>query len=96
MDLASMGESEPETSDTELIRRERRALLRVRRCTYCRRWKDLDDCTRESDHVISESMGGTWMDYRVCEACNKQANRISDERVAQVSYPPAAVPPPGT
>jgi hypothetical protein len=58
-------------------------LLRVRRCTYCRRWKNLDDYTREGDHVIPESMGGTWIDHRVCEACNKQANRIGDELVAQ-------------
>ncbi len=27
-------------------------------------------------------MGGTWIDRRVCEACNKHANRIGDELIA--------------
>lgn len=62
--------------------RQPAALLRVRRCTYCRQWKDPDAFTREGDHVIPESLGGTWIDRSVCEACNKQANRIGDELIA--------------
>jgi hypothetical protein len=60
------------------------ALRRVRRCTYCREWRDLDDYTHtlEGDHVIPESMGGTWIDHRVCGACNKHANLIGDELIA--------------
>jgi hypothetical protein len=62
---------------------ERQPALRpARRCTYCREWKDLADYTLEGDHVIPESMGGTWIDRRVCEVCNKHANRISDELIA--------------
>lgn len=60
----------------------RPALRRVCRCTYCREWKDLYDYTLDGDHVIPESMGGTWIDHRVCEACNKHANRIGDEVIA--------------
>ena len=58
------------------------ALQRVRRCTYCLEWKDLDGYTPEGDHVIPESIGGTWIDDDVCEACNKHANRIGDELIA--------------
>lgn len=57
-------------------------LQRVQRCTYCRKWKALNDYTREGDHVIPASLGGTWIDHRVCEACNTQANRIGDELIA--------------
>jgi hypothetical protein len=85
--------SEPATPEPELIRREPPALLPVRRWTYCRRWKKLDDYTREGDHVIPESLGDTWIGHRVCEACNNRANRIDDELVAPgLPYPPAAVP----
>lgn len=58
------------------------ALRGVRRCTYCRGWKDLEEFTREGDDVIPASMGGTWIDHNVCETCNKQANRIADEIIA--------------
>lgn len=58
------------------------ALRRVRRCTYCREWKGLIDYTLEGDHVIPESIGGTWIDRSVCQACNKHANRIGDELIA--------------
>jgi hypothetical protein len=44
--------------------------------------KDLADYTLEGDHVIPESMGGTWIGRRGCEACNKHANRIGDELIA--------------
>jgi HNH endonuclease len=44
--------------------------------------KDLDEFTREGDHVIPASMGGTWIDHNVCETCNKQANWIADEIIA--------------
>ncbi len=60
----------------------RSALHRVRRCTYCRQWKDAAEFTREGDHVIPESLGGTWIDSEVCGACNTQANRIADELIA--------------
>jgi hypothetical protein len=54
----------------------------VHRCTYCRVWKDLDEFTREGDHVLPASMGGTWIDHNVCEICNKHPNRIADEIIA--------------
>lgn len=70
------------SASPEINRTTGAILRRVRRCTYCRRWKDLDEYTREGDHVIPESIGGTWIDHRVCESCNKEANRIGDELIA--------------
>jgi hypothetical protein len=58
------------------------ALRRVVRCTYCRKWKDLDEYTRLGDHVIPASLGGRWVDPRVCGSCNTQANRVGDELIA--------------
>jgi hypothetical protein len=39
--------------------------------------------TREGDHVIPESLGGTWIDHQVCEACNKVGAGISDKLIAR-------------
>ncbi len=56
---------------------------RVRRCTYCRLWKDVAEFTKEGDHVVPESMGGSWIDHSVCELCNGRANENADILITQ-------------
>jgi hypothetical protein len=56
---------------------------RVRRCTYCRLWKDVAEFTKEGDHAVPESMGGAWVDHSVCETCNGRANENADILIAQ-------------
>lgn len=58
-------------------------LVRVRRCTYCRSWKDSGEFTEEGDHVIPASLGGAWIDRSVCEACNRRANEVADELIGK-------------
>jgi hypothetical protein len=55
----------------------------VRRCTYCCLWKDVAKFTKEGDHVIPESMGGSWIDHSVCKACNDLANENADILISQ-------------
>jgi hypothetical protein len=56
---------------------------RDRRCTYCRERLAASAFTREGDHVIPESLGGTWIDHQVCEACNARGAGISDKLIAR-------------
>jgi hypothetical protein len=53
------------------------------RCTYCREWKAAAAFTPQGDHVVPASLGGTWIDYRVCAACNERANEVADELVGK-------------
>ena len=65
---------------------ERKSPVRVQhvlRCTYCREWKDIDEFTREGDHVIPASMGGEWIDHSVCGRCNTIANDAADALIGQ-------------
>jgi hypothetical protein len=53
------------------------------RCTYCRQWKLLSAFTPEGDHVIPASLGGAWIDYRVCRECNVRANDVADKLIGR-------------
>ena len=51
------------------------------RCTYCLLTKPGSSFT-EPEHVIPESLGGKWHDPKVCDQCNKEANVIADQLIA--------------
>lgn len=55
------------------------------RCTYCLEAKAADAFGKEGDHVIPASLGGGWVDDRVCSACNELANRNADQLIAKDS-----------
>jgi hypothetical protein len=38
---------------------------------------------RRGDRVIPESMGGSWIDRSVCEACNAEANKNADSLISR-------------
>lgn len=51
------------------------------RCTYCLLTKPVASFT-EPEHVVPASLGGTWRDPKVCDRCNKAANIIADQLIA--------------
>jgi HNH endonuclease len=53
------------------------------RCTYCRESKLRSAFTRGGDHVVPASLGGGWVDPRVCGECNERANEVADELVGK-------------
>lgn len=53
------------------------------RCTYCREDRPPDAFTAEGDHVVPASLGGAWVDPKVCRRCNERANEVADELIAK-------------
>jgi hypothetical protein len=55
----------------------------VTRCTYCREPKPIGHFTKRGDHVVPASLGGAWVEWRVCGDCNSRANQVTDELIAK-------------
>jgi hypothetical protein len=53
------------------------------RCTYCAEWCSPGEFGDDGEHVIPASLGGAWVDPRVCQACNRRANAVADELVGK-------------
>ncbi|UUY01732.1 HNH endonuclease [Svornostia abyssi] len=53
------------------------------RCTYCRQELPPDAFSPVGDHVVPASLGGGWVDWRVCRQCNERANQVADEWISK-------------
>lgn len=62
----------------EAHRQAHRQTVLVIRCTYCLLEKDASEFEDQGDHVVPASLGGTWVDARVCDECNRRANQQAD------------------
>jgi hypothetical protein len=52
-------------------------------CTYCLEAKAAARFQEQGDHVVPAVLGGQWVDPRVCDSCNRKANRVADELIAK-------------
>jgi hypothetical protein len=55
----------------------------VTRCTYCLEERGAEEFGKQGEHVIPSTLGGGWIDSRVCASCNDLANRLADELISK-------------